>query len=569
MDGGISFVDLELANLTSEPYVLSWQVGLEEDGEAEISALAIMKREDGVLLAIPSGFLPNDLVNAGNLGLEDSVFGPSVVFTVPSVIIEGGSPSPTGGEVDVLVVDCLPSVVEKLRRFSLDEEIVYGFDDDSPFALPSLDALMPRVREWLSTVPELDAFYTPDEAEQDTSAVETPPQRRRPPPRKGTPSGDAAKPKRATTASLASELQVLTEALPRFSQQLEAMTRRQDLMETRLVPAKTSSSMIAAQPLGRSLALPAVPPLGVIAKTVGAPPRTLAQQNLGLLGSPPIGDRPMELGALEEERQFVAQQQSSPQDSSLALAVLEQSKALTTLVQQIAAVQSDPMNDLAATSSSASTRGAAGRARLQAELAAHRGTFFQAVVNQMSRRMAPTSSAELSPLEQLHRGVSGLRYLERFGGYARQRELGQLQYQVMTVFDFLMEDNINAAKDSIALLAVTIEQSCLDGGRMDLATMLCLQEDPPAGIFQNRQLASTSRARSFAPLADQKWITSSLAFLKELEVITAKRAEMVGTSKPSDPSSDPSAKAKPKAYPKKKGKGKGQQQSSVDDAEQA
>jgi hypothetical protein len=77
----------------------------------------------------------------------------------------------------------------------------------------------------------------------------------------------------------------------------------------------------------------------------------------------------------------------------------------------------------------------------------------------------------------------------------------QLQYQVMTAFDYLLQDNIPAAKVAVALLAVSIEQAALDNGRMDLATLLCLQEDPPSGIFLNRQIASTSRARSFAPLA--------------------------------------------------------------------
>ena len=75
--------------------------------------------------------------------------------------------------------------------------------------------------------------------------------------------------------------------------------------------------------------------------------------------------------------------------------------------------------------------------------------------------MAPTSSVELAPPILMQRGISGLKYLERFGGYGRQRELGLLQHQVMTVFDFLMEA---AARDALALLAAAIEQSCLDGG---------------------------------------------------------------------------------------------------------
>lgn len=214
------------------------------------------------------------------------------------------------------------------------------------------------------------------------------------------------------------------------------------------------------------------------------------------------------------------------------------------------------------------TRGAATRVRLQAELAQHKGSFFQSVMQSMCRRMAPTSSATLTAEEMLQRGISGVRYLERFGGYGRTRDLGQLQYQVMMIFDFLMAENIPAAMDGVALLAVTLEQASLDGGRMELATLLCLQEDPPSSIFMQRQLASTSRAKSFAPLADQRWVTCALAFLKEMEVIAAKRAEMSagpkGSFETTSEASVAAPKAKPKGAPKRKGKGKG-----TDKAEEA
>ena len=71
---------------------------------------------------------------------------------------------------------------------------------------------------------------------------------------------------------------------------------------------------------------------------------------------------------------------------------------------------------------------------------------------------------------------------------------------------YLMEDNIPAAKDTVALVAATLEQGTLDQGRLEIASLLCLQEDVPAGVFMNRHLAATSRSRSFSPLADQKWI---------------------------------------------------------------
>ena len=75
---------------------------------------------------------------------------------------------------------------------------------------------------------------------------------------------------------------------------------------------------------------------------------------------------------------------------------------------------------------------------------------------------------------------------------------------------------------------MTIEQGVLDQGRLEIASLLCLQEDVPAAVFMQRQVGATSRARSFAPLADQRWITCALAYLKEMEVISAKRLEFTG-----------------------------------------
>eukprot|EP00435_Cladocopium_sp_Y103_P024841 s3901_g6.t1 len=554
---GMDFHSILLATEVLEPYVLSWTLGEVVDGDAECTVLALMRREDGVLLVLPDGFLPESIVERGNAGEEGVIFGPSRAFDVPAMIVDGGVPSRTGSTVKVLVVDCLPGVSAHLRRFAADEEIVYGYDEESPFAFPVIDALVLAVREWLAEVPDLGAFYTPEELEEQKADTPppTPAQRRKGPQRKGTPLGDGAKPKRPTTTSLAAELQMLVETLPKFSEQISQLTERQKLVEERLMPTvapvgpdrQTLAAAMSPQP-GR--------PLGSLAKSLGAPPRTTSRMNPGTLASV-LDHQPADVAALEAEKPGAAAMSSLTADGTLAQAIYEQSKALNLLMSQIAHGQADPMVELSGTSTPGTTR-ATGRARLQAELAAHKGSFFVSVLQSMARRMSPTSSVDLAPSVLMDKGISGLRYLERFGGYSRQRELGLLQFQVMTAFDFLMVNNIPAAKDTIALLAVTIEQSCLNNGRMDLATLLCLQEDPPAAIFQNRQLSATSRARSFAPLADQRWITTALAFLKELEVINAKRNELApGLRANKDGLSGPSAKPKAKANPKRKGKGKG------------
>ena len=161
MDSGLDFATLELSTQTSEPYVPAWPLGDGIDGDAECSAMAIMKREGGVLLVLPGAFLPPEVVDQGNSGFEGAVFGPSLRCEVPGNILDGGSVHPTSSIMSVLVVDCLPEVTSRLRSFAADEEIYSGFDDESPFALPALDALLPAVKRWLAEVPDLGAFYTP------------------------------------------------------------------------------------------------------------------------------------------------------------------------------------------------------------------------------------------------------------------------------------------------------------------------------------------------------------------------------------------------------------------------
>ena len=358
--------------------------------------------------------LPPKVIQAGNSAALTDMFGPSTRIVMPSVIVEYGQLMPTGSDIEVLVVDCRAQIARHLRRFGPTEEIVYGFDEDSPFALPALDALIPLVRSWLvGDQAELGAFYTPEELED---LPDTPPSRnatQRGPGRKPTASAGQPKAKRPTAASLAVEMKQLVDYLPKISEQLATLSHRQDLVENRLAHPMSSASLISSRPLGAALAPTQEPPLGQLAKAMGAPPRSTSAPNLGLLGSL-TETKPAEIQGLESEKLEDAVQLSQRGDVSLALAVLEQSKALTTLVSQIAAAQNDPMADLSV-GSSASTRGAAGRACLQAELAQQKGTFFQSVLLQMARRMSPTTSVDVSPQVLMDRGVSGTRFRAFWG----------------------------------------------------------------------------------------------------------------------------------------------------------
>ena len=62
-------------------------------------------------------------------------------------------------------------------------------------------------------------------------------------------------------------------------------------------------------------------------------------------------------------------------------------------------------------------------------------------------------------------------------------------------------------------------------GNMQVGLLLSLTEDPPQSLFSGRSLAAQTHPRPFAPTAHQKWITTALQFLKEMDVISARRAE--------------------------------------------
>lgn len=517
-----------------------------------------MRREEGVLLAVPSGVLPPEFLESANSEEGFGVFGPSCIVEVSSVILDNGMVSPTGEKVSVVLIDCHKDVVEFLHLPGIIDDLDYGFAEDQPYALPSSEEVT-KATGWIAVVAHQRVKYY--SAEENLSSApevgegDTP--RRKKKPGKGLPTSNAKpapKPKRATAASLAASLDSLMMAIPTLaSQMMQALQDRQVKFEEKLAAAPMTTRSQLTQPLSSLLQTPPRPSFEQVAKHMTPPPRTSASPALGLLA--PLAEQPAVVKELEEEKLPIA----LGDQSSLARAVLAQSQALTTLVSQIASASSDPMTELSGTGTSTGTRGAQGRARLQAELAQHKGSFFASVLQSMARRMAPTSSTDLTPQEMMNRGICGTKYIERFGGYGRMREWGQLQFQVMTALDYLMDDNIGAAKDTVALLAVTLEQGVLDNGRLEIASLLCLQEDVPAGVFAHRQIGATSRSKAFAPLADQRWATCALAFLKEMDVIASRCQEFAGGGqRPSAASSsEAEPKPKPKGTPKKKGRSKG------------
>ena len=76
-------------------------------------------------------------------------------------------------------------------------------------------------------------------------------------------------------------------------------------------------------------------------------------------------------------------------------------------------------------------------------------------------------------------------------------------------------------------------------------------------MFTNKTLANHFRVRAFAPLADQKWITNALSYIKELDTITNRRTDIAGKQRedkpdaPANPASKRAAKRTARPWKKK------------------
>ena len=242
-------------------------------------------------------------------------------------------------------------------------------------------------------------------------------------------------------------------------------------------------------------------------------------------------------------------------------AISQQSSALTALVAHLAS-SSDPMADLTASSSSmsSSTKGVERRERLQNELANGTSQFFLAMQQQLFRKLNPGRPVPKTMQELQGAGVSMLHYLERFGGYKGQRELGLCLWIPGHSIDAMAAGDHHRAQEYAALLACAIEQASLDGGDWSIAFLVSMTEEPPVQMFQDRLVALHQHGRPFGGLTPTAWSAVILGYLKELEVLHTKKSETVAKNTAKDPAADPKASPKRKPrFPKKPKQGGGEE----------
>lgn len=141
----VDFASLVPVSQEVKIYVLEWHGEAELDGHLEVAALVVMKREAGMLLALPLNVVPEeDLVPT-----EDGAIGPSTQFEIEGLVQDGGNISPIGRRLNVLVVDVDASLAISMREANGVEELLNHFSADDPFAYPDPGELVARTMAWL------------------------------------------------------------------------------------------------------------------------------------------------------------------------------------------------------------------------------------------------------------------------------------------------------------------------------------------------------------------------------------------------------------------------------------
>lgn len=158
------------------PYVLELPASDDvEDGSVLAIALVCLKRDSGLLLALPKEFLHEDILEMGNLAGPDDMLGPSKVIEVPGGLLMDPTmqdpPEPEEGtEVSVVLIDALAEVAAHLKVMvpaQHDPASMYMFLSTRPDIYPCKPQLLEKVAEWISN-PEAGErvnFYSAAEEE--------------------------------------------------------------------------------------------------------------------------------------------------------------------------------------------------------------------------------------------------------------------------------------------------------------------------------------------------------------------------------------------------------------------
>ena len=289
-------------------------------------------------MATPLDFLnAEDKANIRMLG-EASAIGPRAVLTVPAERETDAGGREQVEDLEVVVFDLDVSMLGHLtpiRAVTADaQDLMMPFLEGDPSVVPESDGLVRFVKEWVGLQtgdgPGAGnlAFYSAVEEEEE-KVPETPAAGKKPKEPKG------EKQKRVTTAMLADQLATLMDAIPKITDQL--VTLQEDQRSLRLdVQGQAQAPPVRPGQVPISAGVPRLPDTSGVAKLIGAPPKVKGMPSpvgLGIVPKPAAITKGLDS---QLDLQGQAEELEEP-GSVLASAVLEQSRALTSLVSHLQA----------------------------------------------------------------------------------------------------------------------------------------------------------------------------------------------------------------------------------------
>ena len=518
---------------SGEPSLLVWSPHpslLKNAGAPACFGFPILQRQGGLLLAVPDGFLSEELLLDGSVDGYDGIVGPSKVFEATLLEEdESGFMAPTEYTKNFLVVDLKDDCLKDMQVFSDEIQVdqVVPFEDSMPAAFPRVADIVPKVLEWCDAAVDGRVHFYSAREEPDRPAQ---PKR--------------AAPKKVTNAELVAQIAALSAQVQLLSDQSKEVARAKESLSATPVPEPVlGGAMVGRLPsLTASLGLSQTP--AKASQLLGPPPRVRP------------AERAAQTVVVKENEPLTLEEEAEAEDPMLR-ALTSQSTALTALVAHLAG-GTDSLQELASGSSSQlsiSGRGVAKREKMQQELAARTSTFFLQVQQQLFKRMNPSRQVPRTQADVLASGVSMTAYLERYGGYRHARDAGLALWVAAHAMDCAAADDFVGTKEFLALLVASLEQSAMDNS-WNLAWVLTLMDDPPSMLFADRMTPVVAHGRPFSPLIPPTLASNSLAYLKEIELLVTRKGEVKPGKPPKAPSAEPdeetspSPKRRPK-YPKK------------------
>ena len=500
-------------------------------------AVPVMKRSGGLLVCLPRGCISEDLMIDVLAGADpESVLGPSKGVAL-SLCEEGldGSPILVGAQTNCLLMDLSDNALPWISEYdpAADNTAVVGFSEEYPNSLPMYSELLLIATEWITSQgSDRVNFYS---ALEEQEGVATPVMKAS--------SKKPAAPKRVSNVQMMDQLTAVLD-------QPKLLSARQDQLEQGGTgPAPNVSGLPASS---TSPVPPVSAGLATIVNASPAPPVAFAKV-AKVVGPPPRVKPPVAFPSTAEVVNTTGVAEEPAQGDGILHAIAQQSTAITALVAHLANT-SDPLTDLQGGGmSTGTTKGVQRREKMQAELASGTSTFYLQMMQQLHRRLHPSKPVPKLGSELQH--LSFLDYLKDTGGYKADREMGLIMWLLGHVLDALAVDDLHQAKERLALLVVSLEQSVIDKGDWQVAFLLSLAEDPPLSIYQDKASIISPYGRPFANLVPSNWAAVVLAYVKELEILTTKKNEAAspkrGAANPKNADPDaPSPKKKIK-FPRK------------------